>query len=245
MRVNEEDHPRVCGEKNDMTPAPAPSPGSPPRVRGKVHALSLIPRLRRITPACAGKSGIAPASSFAMPDHPRVCGEKSPVVSLISARGGSPPRVRGKDSAEIRCVGRPGITPACAGKSAFLRRVTEVYQDHPRVCGEKAAMIWSLLATAGSPPRVRGKGPFRPFRLFRRGITPACAGKSQIFDGVGQLVEDHPRVCGEKYFHSSPNPPYRGSPPRVRGKDRYQYSYAGDCGITPACAGKSARPGRG
>ena len=30
-------------------------------------------------------------------------------------------------------------------------------------------------------------------------ITPACAGKSNFCTILGKMVEDHPRVCGEKY----------------------------------------------
>ena len=52
----------------------------------------------------------------------------------------------------------------------------------------------------------------------RRGITPAYAGKSSNYNGCGELVRDHPRVCGEKEM---PDLTYRraeGSPPRMRGK---------------------------
>ena len=50
-------------------------------------------------------------------------------------------------------------------------------------------------------------------------ITPACAGKSYRKFGVAFVIQDHPRVCGEKenliiYYHN-----LKGSPPRVRGKD--------------------------
>ena len=49
------DHPRVCGEKHFLLVALGIQPGSPPRVRGKVHADPSSSRRRRITPACAGK----------------------------------------------------------------------------------------------------------------------------------------------------------------------------------------------
>ena len=50
------DHPRVCGEKVMLLPGATRSPGSPPRVRGKVpFPLLPLPGLG-ITPACAGKS---------------------------------------------------------------------------------------------------------------------------------------------------------------------------------------------
>ena len=54
------DHPRVCGEKFSLFFLVAETTGSPPRVRGKgLWVPGHRPR-SRITPACAGKSGISP-----------------------------------------------------------------------------------------------------------------------------------------------------------------------------------------
>ena len=49
------DHPRVCGEKGRQASPRSASPGSPPRVRGKVPTKTLSEQLDGITPACAGK----------------------------------------------------------------------------------------------------------------------------------------------------------------------------------------------
>ena len=77
-RVDEaihEDHPRVCGENQQVLSLSRVLLGSPPRVRGKLHENDLISSRVRITPACAGKtlSFVIVFSSFW--DHPRVCGE--------------------------------------------------------------------------------------------------------------------------------------------------------------------------
>ena len=50
-------------------------------------------------------------------------------------------------------------------------------------------------------------------------ITPACAGKSFMEKAKQIVVEDHPRVCGEKVFWIYHGGAVEGSPPRVRGKD--------------------------
>ena len=50
---------------------------------------------------------------------------------------------------------------------------------------------------------------------------------------------DHPRVCGEKLTALVTDKFYKGSPPRVRGKERFGQFREGGRGITPACAGKS------
>ena len=152
------DHPRVCGEKAAFSSSALLGAGSPPRVRGKASALSLLVAQRGITPACAGKSIFGIATRHALKDHPRVCGEKRWIRFNWTPRRGSPPRVRGKaPTADLdrQCVGR--ITPACAGKSLLACRVFPFHGDHPRVCGEKHGLSDTYTSYSGSPPRVRGK----------------------------------------------------------------------------------------
>ena len=69
-------------------------------------------------------------------------------------------------------------------------------------------------------------------------ITPAYAGKRQVVSGVGSIVEDHPRLCGEKRQRRSANFRQRGSPPPMRGKDKYIENMEKRYRITPAYAGK-------
>ena len=133
---------------------------------------------------------------------------------------------------------RTGITPACAGKSAFLVGVVGDFGDHPRVCGEKCVFLSFLQLFQGSPPRVRGKGLLVEAITHAVGITPACAGKRQPLTTPLRKSWDHPRVCGEKPHIGQRRFLQKGSPPRVRGKVESvsaQYDYIG---ITPACAGK-------
>ena len=90
-----------------------------------------------ITPAYAGKSKQCTADLHAVWDHPRLCGEKDllPVYSCLHA--GSPPPMRGKDLPFRLLPLGSGITPAYAGKSAFIAGTSCEKQDHPRLCGEK------------------------------------------------------------------------------------------------------------
>ena len=108
------------------------------------------------------------------------------------------------------------------------------------MCGEKVAMVTTAVSTPGSPPHVRGKELRVETCFADNGITPACAGKSNLF--VFRRIEpkdhprmcgeklplpaafcvparDHPRMCGEKPVRSLPVSCIRGSPPHVRGKD--------------------------
>ena len=168
-----------------------------------------------------------------------MCGEKGLPVSVAPRYQGSPPRVRGKVSLSGTKSSSTRITPACAGKSQIQRGVLYTAEDHPRVCGEKTLRIDVFDASVGSPPRVRGKVHRVSVFVHDHGITPACAGKSIASPFSFTLLQDHPRVCGEKPFLAAELALMTGSPPRVRGKafmKRYFSSYGG---ITPACAGKS------
>ena len=96
VRLRQQDHPRVCGEKPTAACAASVPRGSPPRVRGKAAGFQ-NPRFEDgITPACAGKSQQMSSHTATAQDHPRVCGEKSSVCETSMPLTGSPPRVRGK-----------------------------------------------------------------------------------------------------------------------------------------------------
>lgn len=56
------------------------------------------------------------------------------------------------------------------------------------------------------------------------------------------FVEDHPRVCGEKFCFQKQKGLRMGSPPRMRGKDCTCFTNWCVVGITPAYAGKRTSP---
>ena len=174
---------------------------------------------RGITPAYAGKSPTGQCCVLLFWDHPRVCGEKLRRAFPDDHIRGSPPRMRGK---------------ACAAMVSGLWS-----RDHPRVCGEKCTREDPTGTPMGSPPRMRGKG--RPLCLcsVSSGITPAYAGKRYLYMCHWLMVEDHPRVCGEKILIVDIFNDVMGSPPRMRGKAELFSSFRSTNGITPAYAGKS------
>ena len=194
-------------------------PGSPPRMRGKAEHPSYFSSFFRITPAYAGKSASTACGCGSAGDHPRMCGEKLQVLDSIDLRSGSPPHVRGKVRRDAGDSGFVGITPACAGKSLSCGDARSQDWDHPRMCGEKAGKGMHHSPNRGSPPHVRGKGQIHVALVVVRGITPACAGKSAVLVRHAPPVQDHPRMCGEKYADKYDALPTLGSPPHVRGKD--------------------------
>ena len=174
-----QDHPRVCGEKHTAQRAIGYAGGSPPRMRGKGPLEIGTECAVRITPAYAGKRHSVFGYGRNTRDHPRVCGEKCEPKHDLFNEQGSPPRMRGKGISVVGMIQLIGITPAYAGKSFTFPMAFADAKDHPRVCGEKSAKLVFPQKTAGSPPRMRGKGLVAVVPCVVTGITPAYAGKRQ------------------------------------------------------------------
>ena len=106
------------------------------------------------------------------------------------------------------------------------------------MCGEKSSPFLLRWRWIGSPPRVRGKELVKTVCNIWDRITPACAGKSPHAHPQITQNKDHPRVCGEKIFSRLLVSIFKGSPPRVRGKELVKTVCNIWDRITPACAGK-------
>ena len=208
-------------------------------MRGKAPLRTAHSISRRITPAYAGKSSRPLRPPECRKDHPRVCGEKQKKSPTGLVTRGSPPHVRGKGADEQGVGGVAGITPAYAGKRVRCSQQALPCTDHPRMCGEKRQDRLDYYVPQGSPPHVRGKELRVETCFADNGITPACAGKSNLF--VFRRIEpkDHPRVCGEKLYTPCVIAPNVGSPPRMRGKGCNLARGVRPDRITPAYAGKS------
>ena len=75
------------------------------------------------------------------PDHPRGCGENMQILSAQLVKLGSPPRMRGKPKVSKICFDEFRITPADAGKTAYVPIAYYNGKDHPRGCGENCPLI--------------------------------------------------------------------------------------------------------
>ena len=214
------DHPRGCGENENLFLQIPTVAGSPPRMRGKRIDAGQLIAVTRITPADAGKTGVRSVSFLGGKDHPRGCGKNSRMGKKDSRGLGSPPRMRGKQGFPFANCVRRRITPADAGKTlsagtgGFLRR------DHPRGCGENSPQRRLNAPQGGSPPRMRGKLFICKGCNLKRRIPPADAGKTTQRIGINPCAEDHPRGCGENEDDSLRQAYTSGSPPRMRGKPK-------------------------
>ena len=111
-----QDHPRLCGEKEFPRNFNNCITGSPPPMRGKdCRSADNVQRIR-ITPAYAGKRQVRCRCPPERQDHPRLCGEKVQGVWQCLSIKGSPPPMRGKAFMPEISLNFSRITPAYAGK---------------------------------------------------------------------------------------------------------------------------------
>ena len=106
-------------------------------MRGKGNADDALASSFRITPAHAGKRFFDDMPETEAKDHPRPCGEKFLLVSLLYHYLGSPPPMRGKAFISSAVSRTARITPAHAGKRVANGIFWHIEEDHPRPCGEK------------------------------------------------------------------------------------------------------------
>ena len=184
------DHPRMRGEDALVELAVGRRRGSPPHARGRRTQLWRPRFCRGITPACAGKTKDKTHAWDDDADHPRMRGEDFTRRPGTSTSAGSPPHARGRRVAETENRGRPGITPACAGKTTMEPR-----RDRRR--GEDVGFELRRHRERGSPPHARGRRRLRRRRRRVEGITPACAGKTICRTSSRCSSTDHPRMRGE------------------------------------------------
>ena len=196
-KIAAEDHPRGCGENDIENRIFVKKEGSPPRMRGKPWVVAAPARQSRITPADAGKTSSKMTGTHSCRDHPRGCGENCHPLSRRNTASGSPPRMRGKHNADKASLEQQRITPADAGKTGSDSCRPDLRGDHPRGCGENYFVKPAALRAIGSPPRMRGKQSYTCIGGFRRGITPADAGKTGLGRRIKARTADHPRGCGE------------------------------------------------
>ena len=63
--------------------------------------------------------------------------------------------------------------------------------------GEDNCVTVDKIISDGSPPHARGRPLTLPAYRAKRGITPACAGKTLVAPGMADWKADHPRMRGE------------------------------------------------
>jgi len=191
------EHPRACGDYQEVPAGALGSLGAPPRVRGLYDNREKQKREKRSTPARAGIINQLHVADPAWEEHPRACGDYvQPLILSLSALG-APPRVRGLSGHHrARAPGR-GSIPARAGIICALPGTPAPVWEHPRACGDYRRCEEEKMLKVGAPPRVRGLFHRREPRGGRFGSTPARAGIILQWLQVCRTEWEHPRACGD------------------------------------------------
>ena len=155
--------------------------------------------IRGITPACAGTTYAEYGGGQSFRDHPRMCGDHNAECYSTDGAKGSPPHVRGPLLETGNVSQKSGITPACAGTTSRYRDLGNEDRDHPRMCGDHCHKVCQSLIKVGSPPHVRGPPSPSASTVPKYGITPACAGTTNISYNIYRRCWDHPRMCGDHF----------------------------------------------
>ena len=213
--------------------------GSSPRMRGTQKPVPVPVVAIRIIPADAENTSFDGEGIGFIGDHPRGCGEHLIAFGLPPDSWGSSPRMRGTppDAHDPAPAGR--IIPADAGNTRT--RVPSLLSrwDHPRGCGEHAALSRWRVGSPGSSPRMRGTLRIWLRRVDQPRIIPADAGNTTGLGPWHCMSWDHPRGCGEHGHLALAQSSKQGSSPRMRGTLRGDI--AGCCAdrIIPADAGNT------
>ena len=230
------DHPRICGE-HMLTQIGAILPsGSSPHMRGAPRRAFPGRAWPGIIPAYAGSTEYPGVSSFAVRDHPRICGEHSRRCAVRRHRRGSSPHMRGA-LAQLRVAhGLGRIIPAYAGSTCPRVLLQASRKDHPRICGEHLYRYEVIEGSQGSSPHMRGALEEMCRQKAQKGIIPAYAGmipdlqsppRIRIIPAYAgstankrdykPLSPDHPRICGEHWLPARTWTMASGSSPHMRG----------------------------
>ena len=152
---------------------------------------------------------------------------------------GSSPHARGKLTCSESAYVRAGLIPACAGKTLIFHIRNDVTKAHPRMRGENGLANMDKFSKSGSSPHARGKHLVWYFLGTRRGLIPACAGKTDTLGAFRARQWAHPRMRGENSSVPCGRGQAQGSSPHARGKLVALPAYDDARGLIPACAGKT------
>ena len=152
--------------------------GSSPLTRGKPGAWRRTPRLPRLIPAHAGKTGRAPRTLTRSSAHPRSRGENKRSDHTDPGASGSSPLTRGKPYGLDNSYEVTRLIPAHAGKTREMLPCPPSSRAHPRSRGENDDGNAAVMTVRGSSPLTRGKRlPVRVVPHVVR-LIPAHAGKT-------------------------------------------------------------------
>ena len=233
-------HPRSHGENAVAARMDRQQIGSSPLTRGKREYITARARDWGLIPAHAGKTSSEPLSLASRPAHPHSRRENRPMTIVRPIHTDSSPLTRGKRIRLASTRSHFRLIPAHAGKTLEKTLAREPSGAHPRSRGENISSRSAIWFLRGSSPLTQGKRWRRRWRVSRRGLIPAHAGKTSPVEAQSGSCAAHPRSRGENQVVPKMVPGFPGSSPLTRGKPTD--ILAGTLGnrLIPAHAGKTS-----
>ncbi len=132
-----------------------------------------------------------------------------------------------------------GLIPAYAGRTLKATSRRRMDWAHPRLRGADAIRLKILCLRLGSSPLTRGGQDLGFCMVYRRGLIPAYAGRTQTVVSSLPTFEAHPRLRGAD-LNCPPLAPCRhGSSPLTRGGLCPLGLVSVYMGLIPAYAGRT------
>jgi len=195
-----------------------------------------------ITPARAGRSPTGPGPATPVRNHSRAGGTERKLSANTRHEAESLPRGRDGVRGATRRRGVGGITPARAGRSATPRPRARWWRNHSRAGGTEATSAPATPPAGESLPRGRDGGRRAAREPARQGITPARAGRRDPRVRHRGPHRNHSRAGGTEVAEPYACTVAEESLPRGRDGAHGHAAAVGQVGITPARAGRRARP---
>ena len=242
MRERIEGLPRACGDRPLRGRFQAIQRMSPPRMRGSTCEFAWTTAPVNVSPAHAGidpglDTAPAPARSL-----PRACGDRPVQRWALHGTAPSPPRMRGSTWNNHIVSATDPVSPAHAGIDRWRRTSASIAASLPRACGDRPGAAQVALATAQSPPRMRGSTWGAALLSAPILVSPAHAGIDPWYLRPTACGAGLPRACGDRPHRRRIQGVIQSSPPRMRGSTRPAQPPAGDPAVSPAHAGIDLKP---
>ena len=166
-------------------------------------------------------------------------GEELPVRIGLAKNWELPPHARRREVACPRSAVWPGITSACAEKSALDTPVDPHTRNYLRMRGEERQRSGHSASGLELPPHARRRVRGVYSAMATVGITSACAEKSARPYVWGPPARNYLRMRGEEQRHLGTTQTDPELPPHARRRARSNFTVISGGGITSACAEKS------
>ena len=192
-------------------------------------------------PAPAGEPVRRPHLETVLRVYPSACGGTSTSNALASFVNGLSPRLRGNLLFRSRGQWECGSIPAPAGEPLSGNGRTTTSTVYPRACWGTANNRFTIAATAGLSPRLRGNPGALDAHAVDRGSIPAHAGEPWTSSTPAAWSTVYPRACGGTGAWYAQTDHLNGLSPRMRGNHgRIDYNERRKRSI-PAHAGEPKR----